>query len=78
MNTKNIEKSLKENALKLEHGDEQEQRLGKQLIAVMAHLEKHRKSKERPIDADTLKGIVVGTPQLRPQDMRMGGKPPGK
>ena len=81
MNTKEIEQSLKEHALKLEHGDDTEQQLGQKLVSVMAELEAYRKSKERPIDAETLKQIHVGTPKfqprhLRPEDMRMKGKKP--
>jgi hypothetical protein len=81
MNTKEIEQALKEHALTLKKGSETQKAFGQQIHALALAIEKDRKDSERPITAETVKQIHVGTPKfqprrLRPEDMRMGGKKP--
>jgi hypothetical protein len=67
MNLKQITKNVLAEAKKLENGDQQEKALAKELSAVAKKIELHRKASERPITAETLKGIRQGTAKFTPR-----------
>ena len=79
MDTKPIEKTLTEQALKLEHGDNPQKEFGQQVAAIAAKMKAYREANEHPITSTDVDGISTGTPKfqprhLQPEQMRMQGK----
>ena len=69
MNLKEITKNVLAEAKKLEHGSEQEKQCAQELTATAQKLEAYRKASERPITAETIEQIRVGTPQFNPRKL---------
>jgi len=62
MNTREIEKALKELALKLKHGNDREQQFGKDLVAKAVEIETYRKeTQDGPLD----ERFINDNPHLR-------------
>lgn len=77
MNTKPIEKTLEEQTLKLEKGDDKQQEFARQLHAITLEIKKYRKANEHPLDAETLKNIEIGGRDSRfPQPRQWLGRGP--
>ena len=60
MNTKEHEQALKEMALKLKKGDQQQQTFGERAHALALEMKKHREASQQPLNAETIKGISMG------------------
>jgi hypothetical protein len=69
MNLKEITKNVLAEVKKLEGGNQQEKILAQELRAVADRIDEHRKANERPITAETLKQIRVGSPQFEPRKL---------
>ena len=60
MNTKEIEETLKQQALELKTGDEKQKAFGKRLHVLALEMEKVRKASKTPLNEDNIKEIESG------------------
>ena len=70
MNLKQIRDVVLGEGRKLQKGNPKEEKeLGDKLVSIAQEIEKQKNAIERPITAETLKGVRVGRPKFKPRKL---------
>ena len=69
MNLKQIRDVVLGEGRKLQKGNPKEKELGDKLVSIAQEIEKQKNAIERPIPAETLKGVRVGRPKFKPRKL---------